>query len=233
MKTYRHLFFDLDHTLWDFQANSAKTLHELIDEHDLENRLETPRAHFLETYYRINDEKWALYRAGKIDKAQLRRQRFSETFQQFGLQDAAFSSGFEEAYISRSPYQTTLIAGTRELLDYLVNSNKYKLHIITNGFEEVQHIKLTNSNLVKYFDVIMTSEKAGTTKPNATIFMEALRIAKASRKESLMIGDNLIADVIGAKNCGIDQVFFNPEKVKHQEKITYEIVRLEEIVQFL
>lgn len=233
MSKYKHLFFDLDHTLWDFHANSAHTLKLLFEEHQLGERLQTEVGHFLERYYAINDQKWALYRSGKIDKANLRASRFLDTFKLYGLEDAAFSRQFETEYIAQSPYQTKLIAGTLELLNHLVEKEHYKLHIITNGFNEIQDIKLKNSGLHAYFDVIMTSEKLGVTKPNAKIFIEALQQAKATRKNSLMVGDNLIADIIGARNCGIDQVYFNPEREKHQEKVTYEVAELLEMKSFL
>lgn len=233
MKIYKHLFFDLDHTLWDFQANSSRTLRDLFEEHQLEERLQVTTDNFLDNYYRINDEKWALYRQGKITKTELRTQRFLEAFELYGFSDIHFSRTFEEAYINQSPYQKTLISGTLELLNQLQEADHYKMHIITNGFNEVQHIKLKNSGLMSYFDVIMTSEQVGVTKPHAKIFMESLQQAKAKRKESLMIGDNLVADVIGARNCGIDQVFFNPDAQKHEEKVTHEITHLSQLGKLL
>jgi putative hydrolase of the HAD superfamily len=233
MKQYQHLFFDLDHTLWDFNANSTHTLKLLFEQHALKERLQVSVEEFLVRYYQVNDEKWAQYRSGKIDKEHLRTTRFLDTFKLYGFNDASFSAQFDAAYIAQSPYQTRLIEGTLELLQYLVEKDIYKLHIITNGFNEIQDIKLKNSGLYPFFEVIMTSEKLGVTKPHAKIFMEALQQAKATRKNSLMIGDNLVADILGARNCGIDQVYFNPQRLEHKENITFEVGSLHEIKSFL
>ncbi len=229
MKKYRHLFFDLDHTLWDFEANSSYTLKMLFEHYQLAEKLQTTPEHFLENYYRINDQKWALYRAGEINKEQLRASRFLETFAVYGFKDAAFGKRFDKEYIAQSPYQKKLIEGTLELLDHLSRQEEYQLHIITNGFAEIQDIKLTHSGLKDYFEVIMTSERVGATKPHARIFVEAMRMAGAERKNSLMIGDSLTADVLGAKRCGIDQVYYNPSRIVHGQQVTYEISTLLEL----
>ena len=224
---YQHLFFDLDHTLWDFAKNSEQALIELYDSYAWESILNLPVDTFLKNYYQKNDEMWALYRAHKIDKATLRHRRFAETFAIFNYQHDDKVARFEKDYIYLAPRKTVLFPGCIEMLKAL--QKHFKMHIITNGFEETQHIKLEKSGLNSFFDKIVTSDRLGVNKPEAKIFLEAMRLAGASRKESLMIGDNLVADILGAKNVGIDQVYFNPEKNRHQERVSYEISDLGEL----
>ena len=230
-KKYQHLFFDLDHTLWDFAKNSEKALIELYDSYAWQSVLNLPVDVFLKKYYLKNDEMWALYRAHKIDKATLRHRRFAETFASFNYPHDEKVARFERDYIYLAPRKTVLFPGCLEMLGTL--QKHFQMHIITNGFEETQHIKLEKSGLSPFFDKIVTSDRIGVNKPEAKIFLEAMRLAGTSRKESLMIGDNLVADIIGAKNVGLDQVYFNPEKKKHQEKVSYEISNLAELTTLL
>lgn len=227
MKKYRHIFFDLDHTLWDFETNSRATLVNLFQKHELDRAFGCDQDHFYRRYIAVNDQKWALYRHGKLTKEELRAQRFYDTFDSLGWCDADFCAGFEKEYLDLCPRQTALLPGAVELLDYL--KENYILHIITNGFVETQSIKIRESGLEPYFTQVVSSEEIGINKPNARIFVESLKRAGATRKDSLMIGDNLEADVLGAKNCGIDHVYFNPRKQAHAEKITYEIRELAEL----
>lgn len=231
IKKYKHLFFDLDHTLWDFDVNSRATLLGLFEKYNLHESCKTNGEKFVSVYLIINEEKWSLYRLGKIDKATLRRERFYETFAYFGFLDREFSHQFEVEYIDVCPHKTALIPYSLEILEYL--KRDYQMHIITNGFSEVQDIKLNKSGLRPYFDKIITSDEVGVNKPAARIFIESLERANAKRDESLMIGDNLDADILGAKDCGIDQVYFNPEKTQHQEKLTFEISKLKELESIL
>ena len=230
-KTYKHLFFDLDHTLWDFEKNSHEAISELHQKHGLDE-LGIPDFNiFHSKYIEINDHLWNKYRKGQIEKEELRYVRFHEALKHFGIDDVTKAKQIGDEYVEISPKKTNLLPFAEEVLLYL--SDKYVLHIITNGFEEVQHIKLESSKLNHFFDLIVTSEKAGFKKPSPHIFTYSLKQSGAKRKESLMIGDNLIADVIGAKQIGIDQVFFNPKKAKHQEKLTFEISCLRELKNFL
>lgn len=231
IKKYEHLFFDLDHTLWDFDRNSKQTLTELFEKYSLNDTLKTQANDFVETYLRINEEKWKLYRKGLINKERLRKERFFETFLEFGLRDESFSKQFEVEYIDLCPHKTSLIPHSLEILNYL--KDRYQLHIITNGFSEIQDIKLSKSGLKPYFDKIISSDEVGVNKPGAAIFIESLRATGATRSDSIMIGDNLGADIIGARNCGIDQVYFNPESKFHEEKISFEIKHLQELEKIL
>lgn len=228
---YRHLFFDLDHTLWDHHTNSRSTLQKLYDKHGLEERSAELFDNFWQSYVSINDELWGLYRQGGITKEALRVERFHRSFSGIGIKDRAFCKNFEEEYMHLCPREKGLMPGVRELLDYLVGH--YELHIITNGFAETQDIKLEHSGLKPYFGKVIASDEVGITKPQAGIFVESLKRVGASRKESLMVGDNLVADIVGARNCGIDQVFYNPAAVKHDEKVTFEVRELMEMQSFL
>ena len=229
---YKHLFFDWDHTLWDFEKNSEMSLRALYEDLELPSLGMPYFELFFKQYILINDLKWDLYRQGKITKQGLRESRFQESFAHFGVEANDVAWTLETRYIDETPYQNHLIEGAREILDTLSGCG-YTMHIITNGFHESQRIKFAESGLEPQFDVLLCSDQVGVNKPDAKIFRRALQLAGAARKESLMIGDNLIADCIGAREQGIDQVFFNPKGTKHLEKVTYEIQRLEELLEIL
>lgn len=225
---YKHIFFDLDHTLWDHETNMERTLEEMYEDHALAEKISAPLHDFQERYALVNAEKWQLYGKGKISKEELRATRFHDTFRHFGFDDAKYSQSFEQLFIERCPQQTALLPGALETLDYLADKN-YQLHIITNGFAEVQDIKLSRSGLKAYFLEIITTDKIGVNKPHARVFETSISRASATHQESIMIGDNLEADVLGAQRFGMDQVFFNPAATQHVEKPTYEIRHLNEL----
>ena len=179
-KKYRYLFFDLDHTLWDFEANSRITLFDLFIKYDLESQLKTSFELFYTSYISINDRLWGLYRQGKLTKHRLREQRFFDTFHSFGFFDQDFSKAFENEYLSICPHQTQLISGTEELLEYLYRD--YELHVITNGFSETQQIKMSKSGLNAFFGKVFSSEEIGVNKPEPKIFIESMRQTGGSRQ---------------------------------------------------
>lgn len=224
---YQHLFFDLDRTLWDFETNSLQALSDIYLYFSLQDRGVNSFNDFLVKYRFHNEKLWGLYREGQITKAKLRDRRFQLALQEFNINEEKLATQLGEMYVSLSPKKTNLFPFAHESLDYL--KKKYQLHIITNGFEEVQYIKLDKSNLNQYFDVIVTSEQVGCTKPNPIIFNYALNQANAQPQESIMIGDDLPVDLLGAKALGIDQVFFNPNEDQHNEDFTYEIKCLSEL----
>ncbi len=226
--SYKHIFFDLDHTLWDHETNVYHTLRELFDHYQLDAKTGASKDDFHACYRRVNNLKWQLYGAGKITKEELRNSRFYDTFRELGLDDHPFSVEFERVFIETCPHQTALLPGAVEVLDYLLEKN-YILHIITNGFAEIQDIKLSKSGLKPYFEQVVTSDKIGVNKPHARVFEESMRRAQTNSRESLMVGDNLEADVLGAQRIGMDQVFYNPGGIVHREKPTYEISHLEEL----
>lgn len=200
METIEHVFFDLDRTLWDFETNSEATLKELFAEFALTEKLGVPDHDFIREYKRINEIFWEDYRNGVIGKEELRYARFEAAMKFFGHADRKLASDIGEAYIWRSPRKTALVDGAMEVLEYL--RPKYQLHIITNGFDEVQHLKMSSTGLSPYFTHIITSESAGAKKPSPIIFEHALRLAGALPQNSLMVGDHLEADVQGAMAAG-------------------------------
>lgn len=231
MQHYRHLFFDLDRTLWDMERNAQETLGELFHRYGLEQRgVESPEV-FIAHYNRYNDLLWDRYRRKLIDKATLRALRFKQSLAHFGIHDQELADQFDHDYITEAPLKKNLVPGAIELLEAL--KDNYRLHIITNGFPEVQHHKMAHSGLDPYFDVIITSEGCGWNKPDERIFRHALKKAKAAKEESLMIGDDLRVDIVGAREAGIHQVFFNPNKGAHDEEVTYEIHELGEMIPLL
>ncbi|MGB5556007.1 MAG: YjjG family noncanonical pyrimidine nucleotidase [Flavobacteriaceae bacterium] len=198
------VFFDLDHTLWDFEKNSALTFEKILNE----NKVGVDLNDFLKLYVPTNLEFWKLYREERITKAELRYQRLKKVFDALGhpVGDELINVLAEE-YIAHLSSYTHLFPYTVEILEYLCP--KYKLHIITNGFQEIQEKKMRGSGIEKYFDQIINSEMAGVKKPNPLIFEMALRYANTTSKKSIMIGDNIEADILGAKALGFHTLHFN------------------------
>lgn len=224
-----HLFFDLDNTLWDFDKNSFVALSKLHDEFQLDKKLNTTFEKFHEFYLKKNEELWHLYYFQKIEKAELRYKRFYDSFLNFGINDEKLSKEISEAYIKIAPYSTELKAGCIETLDALVK--KYPLHIITNGFNEVQHIKIDSCGLRKYFDQIIISDNYNLTKPNVEIFRLAESMAKAEREKCVMIGDSWISDVEGAIGAGWKAIHYNLSPTEKKKEIDYhEIKDLRELI---
>lgn len=228
---YKHLFFDLDRTLWDFETNSHESLTELFHEHDLANKGIDSHHEFIKEYKRINEHYWGLYRLGQIEKEELRTVRFQRTLEHFDIIDIDLAHKVGQDYLEVTPKKPGLLPNAIEVLDAL--QTRYCLHIITNGFEEVQEVKMQHSGLQGYFDEVITSERVGKKKPDPDVFRFALDLAKAKSNESLMIGDDLPVDVLGARECGMDQIYFNPEKLSHREHVTYEISDLQELLEIL
>jgi putative hydrolase of the HAD superfamily len=203
----KHLFFDLDDTLWDFQKNSGIVLAQLFEEFELATKLNTDYAVFLQTYKRINLEFWSKYYTKQIDKHYLRNHRFNETFKAFGYDNYEENLVITSQYLDRAPRETHLKEGCIEVLDYL--KHKYQLHIITNGFLEVQHIKLDGSGLRNYFNQIIISEEHQLVKPEEKIFRLAEFLAGAEKNDCVMIGDSFESDITGAINAGWEAIHLN------------------------
>jgi putative hydrolase of the HAD superfamily len=204
---YKCLFFDLDHTLWDFEKNAEESLKDLHNKHALDQR-NIGAEDFVKIYSNINKSMWRLYHMGEIDKEFLRTQRFIQTFLHFGIPEALIPGNLWDEYLALLPQRTNLMPGCIEILDYL--HPKYPMTIITNGFKEVQHEKMYNSLLTPYFKHVVISETIGHQKPAKEIFLHALELNNVEAHEVLMIGDNIEADIQGAKNAGIPNVYFNP-----------------------
>ena len=231
MKKYSTIFFDLDHTLWDFERNSAEALEELYHENNLTQRLGMSAPDFIAGYREINFAYWEAYRKGEISKEILRTERFRDAFKAHGLDDDQLVENFATGYVRISPEKTHLFPHAHEILEYL--HEKYPMYILTNGFEEIQHKKLRNCNISKFFKEVITSEKAGVKKPHADIYHYGLRLAAAHPHETIMIGDEPDVDLIGAKNLGIDQVYFNVTEEPASFQTTFEITSLNELKKIL
>ncbi|MDO7849601.1 YjjG family noncanonical pyrimidine nucleotidase [Hymenobacter sp. M29] len=228
---YRHLFFDLDHTLWDFEKNANETLHTLYERHDFARFGTFSVEQFVRVYSDVNHALWRMYQSGKIQQRQLRDVRFARTLAKLGVAEAETPPNISAEFTDILPLKSAVFPYTHEVLDYL--KPKYRMHLITNGFNDVQEIKLASSNLTHYFESVITSEHSGHLKPDPRMFQHALAHTGATAAESLMIGDNLECDVLGAYNAGIDQVYFNPEKRRHFAQTTHEISCLSELKTFL
>lgn len=225
---YKHIFFDLDRTLWDFDAAAEVAFERVYDKYNLKS-LGIPSAHdFHEVYHPLNEQLWVQYRANAITKDELNRTRFLKPLEHYGIHDVALADQLSTDYVYWSPRIVRLVPGTMELLDYL--KPKYHLHLITNGFQEVQHIKLSGSGLEPYFETLTVSEEVGVKKPNPEIFRYALRKAHATAGESLMIGDEMAVDIDGARAVGMDTLLFNPKGEPVEGERTYEVHDLREIM---
>ena len=231
MKTYHTIFFDLDHTLWDYDANAGQALYELYDHYDLGTKGMFSKAELADTFHAVNQMLWDDYNHHRIQRKDLRERRFPTIFKRLGLAIELRPENIEKEYIALSPTKEKVFDQAHEVLDYL--APKYDLHVITNGFDDIQSTKMASSGLTGYFDKVITSETAGFRKPDPRIFQLALDLSGSVKEESLMIGDNLAADIGGARNFGMDQVFFNPKRTSHTDRVTYEISRLAELKNLL
>lgn len=224
----KHIFFDLDHTIWDFDRNAEETLMELFEHYKLpELGLASPQ-NFIQTYTENNHLLWAEYHLGKITKETLRAERFSKTFIQLGVNPELISHQFEEDYVRISPTKTNLFEGSEKVLAYL--QKKYHLHIISNGFKETTLTKMDRSGLNPYFENVIISEDVGVNKPDRRVFEYALAKAGATKDESIMIGDSIEADIRGAQDFGMRAIFFNPLNRDKPEDVVWEITHLEELL---
>lgn len=229
---YKHLFFDLDHTLWDFDANARATLEQLHLDLDLVSKGIHDFDKFYKNYLVHNEKLWARYRNGYIRQEELRIKRMWLTLLDFKIADEDLARQLNELFLQLLPTRTILFPDTMEILDYLENKG-YQMHIITNGFEKTQHSKLSTSGLTKYFKEVITSEGSNSLKPQKEIFDYALSKTGALTGESLMIGDALDVDILGAKNAGMDQVHVNYNDLPQDMEPTYTIRALKELREFL
>jgi putative hydrolase of the HAD superfamily len=225
---YKHLFFDLDHTLWDFEANARTTLETLYTDLQLETRGVNDFELFYRNYLAHNEKLWERYRKGYIRQDELRVKRMWLSLLDFKIADDLLSQQLSTRFLDLLPTRTILFPWTKEILQYLTDKG-YVLHLITNGFEKTQHSKLKYSGLNVFFKQVITSEGSNSLKPNKEIFQYALRRSGATLSESIMIGDTLEVDILGAKNAGMDQVFVNHLNVTTEEKPTYTVYSLKEL----
>jgi putative hydrolase of the HAD superfamily len=228
---YTSIFFDLDHTLWDFESNSNETLAELYVSYNLASKGVTSLHDFQKEFKKVNTLLWDLYDAGQLDSATIRKERFKQILQTFEAHEEKLCFDLSADYLQTCPQKGKLMPYAIEVLEYL--KQHYKLTIITNGFEEIQHLKMTAGNLHGYFDNVITSQKAGCRKPSRGIFDFALNHHAITCHQAIMIGDNLNTDMGGARDASIDHVFYNPEKIPHNSVVTHEISCLSELRRIL
>jgi len=229
---YKHIFIDLDDTLWDFRANAKNVLGILFNDLGLDSYFKDFED-FFQIYKKRNLELWNLYGKGEITKQELQTERFRYPLIQGGIKDMEVADRMGQGFLELLPEQVILIPHARELLDYL--STKYTLSVISNGFSELQYKKIENSGIAHYFAHIVLSEDVGALKPDKRIFDFALKLNKAKAKECIMIGDIFQADVVGAQNAGIDQIFFNQhnQALKENETASHVVSSLKEVFEIL
>lgn len=225
---YKHLFFDLDHTLWDFESNSRQTLQELHQSFGLADRGVSDFELFHKQYIVHNDKLWDRYRNGFIKVDELRWKRMWLTLLDFKIGDEPLARRMGEEFLEALPTRKILFPYTTEILTYL-RGKGYKLHLITNGFQKTQHSKLEYSGLSGFFREVITSEGSNSLKPHKEIFEYAFRVTGADPAESIMLGDSIEVDIQGAINAGIDQVYINHLGIAPAIKPTYMVSSLKEL----
>lgn len=231
MKIYQHLFFDLDRTLWDFEKSARETFTEVYLHFGLKQKGVPTEEEFVSAYCKNNNLLWSYYRKGEIKKEVLSVKRFEMTLNDFGIDDLALAAKIGDFYVTENPRKVNLFPYTHEILDYL--QPKYKLHLITSRFVEVQQSKISNGKLGKYFQHVITSEMAGVKKPEKGIFLFAFDITDANAHNSLMIGDDLAVDIKGAREIDMDQLYVNHLNEEHNDEVTFEVNNLKEIKNIL
>jgi len=225
---YRHLFFDLDHTLWDFETNARESLADLYQILQLQEKGIADFKGFYERYSYHNHRLWDKYTRGEIKQDELRWKRMWLALVDYKLADEALARKMAVDFLQILPTKNNLFPHTREILQYLTDK-KYALHLVTNGFEEVQHNKLKHAGLSNFFQVVTTSEASNSLKPQREIFEYALREAGAKREESVMIGDNPEADIQGGINAGLDTILVNHTGLTTPIQPTYTVTHLQEL----
>ena len=225
---YKDLFFDLDHTLWDFELNSKETMQELYSNHHIAALGITDFDAFFNIYTAHNHRLWDRYAKGFIKQEELRWKRIYLSLLDFKIANEQLSKDMSLEFLQILPTKKKLFPHTIEILNYL-KEKEYKMHLITNGFESVQMQKIKNAEIAHYFTEVITSETSNSLKPNKEIFEFALKTAKATLSESIMIGDNETADIQGGINVGMDTVFVNHLNAAPTIPATYTITHLKEL----
>lgn len=229
---YQNLFFDLDHTLWDFDANAKDSLIELYDSFELSSKAINSFEEFYQVYLVHNGILWSRFEKGYISIDELKWKRMWRTLLDFKIADEALAKEMSHSFLELLPTKSKVFDYTFEILEYL-KTRGYRLHLLSNGFEKTQHEKLRNSNLASYFDKIITSEGSNSMKPKKEIFDFALRVSESTIGNSIMLGDNVDADIAGAKNAGMDAVFVNHTSREIETPANFEVRHLKELENIL
>lgn len=225
---YKHLFFDLDHTLWDFERNSSESLADIFHQLSLADHGVYSMELFIKSFIRINTKLWEDFDQGKFHHSYIRQNRFLMVFDELGIKCPENHLEIGELYLNTLPGKKHLLEGALETLSY-AKSAGYQMHIVTNGFTEIQARKIASSGISHYFENVVTFENANAKKPEPAIFAYAVQQANASPDDCIMIGDNWIADILGASRFGLDTVYYNPAGLIFDQKPTYDIRNLEEL----
>ncbi len=230
-KKYQFVFFDLDHTLWDFEQNSAETLSDLYKKYELAKRGVAGEELFKEHFQLVNRELWAQSEAGGIDRESLRQKRFQLVCEKLGMFDEELAHQLGQDYVSLCPTKTLLLPYALDMLEYLHKS--YSLYILTNGFSDVQAVKLESAGILHFFKGVYTGEEFGVQKPEKKYFNGVMEKIGAQASECIMIGDNLKTDILGAQNAGIDHIYYNPAARSYFMQVQYEISCLSALKELL
>ncbi len=228
MTKYQHIFFDLDNTLWDFDRSSILAFDKIYDIFGLIDYGIPSASHFHHTYFEHNNRLWEQYRQGKIDKEFLKNERFRLPLEDYGIYDEKLAHDLGESYTDYAARLVSLVPNSLEILNHLKEKG-YNIHLITNGFLEVQDIKMKASGLDKLIDKSFISEEVGFKKPDHRIFYHAMETVGGTVENSVMVGDDLAVDIIPAKEIGMFHIYFNRKKISHDEKLDCEIYDLIEI----
>ncbi|BEV04876.1 YjjG family noncanonical pyrimidine nucleotidase [Chryseobacterium gambrini] len=228
----QHIFFDLDNTLWDHRRNAYLTIKDLFEKEEIGLKYNINFEEFHSVYHEINEKLWEDIRDGIIDKEYLRKHRFYDTFNHFGVDDPELSMYFEEHFLDKILNYNELVEGAEYILEYL-NAKNYTLHIISNGFKEVTERKCILSGIDKYFQTITSADTVGVRKPRPEIFEYSLSLSDARKENSILIGDDWVADVVGAQNFGMDVIFFDVLKENKSEEGLKVITHLLQIKEYL
>ena len=228
---YKYLFFDLDHTLWDYHSNASQALNELYIRYHLETYFTSP-SEFISRFNFFNDKLWEEYRQGLIMKDDLRDKRFRQTFQEQGLDDEQLVLEFSKIYMEITPRLNILFPNAVETLQYL-SEKEYGMYILTNGFLNTQNIKLENSGIDIFFKKVFSSDELGINKPHKEFFHWVVSSLHAKKEECLMIGDDIKVDIDGARNYGIDAIWFNSKDNAISDRANVTIRDLSELKDLL
>lgn len=228
MSKYNHLFFDLDHTLWDFDSNAKDSMIDVFNEFEINKIITSDFNPFYEKYTQHNKLLWERYQKGFISAEELKWKRMWRTLLDFKVADENLAKDMGKRFLEILPTKQSVFPYTFEILNYLFEK-KYQLHLITNGFEKTQWSKIKNSKIDHFFTHVITSESSNSMKPEKEIFQYAIQQANTEPSKSIMIGDNLEADIQGALDFGMDCVFVNHINAQTEIRPTYTITHLKEL----
>lgn len=228
---YKYIFFDLDHTLWDFEKNSSQTLSELYRKYELEKLGSFCENSFVARFQEVNSQLWRQSDEGKMDRDTLRNDRFRIICQGLGFENAEITQSLGKDYVALCPQKKELLPFALDMLEYL--NQKYELYILTNGFSDVQAVKLNSAGILHFFRRVFTAEDFQVGKPSKVYFNSVLKEIGAKPSECIMIGDNLKTDILGAQNAGIDHIYYNPSNRSYFMHVQHEINCLSELKELL